>query len=136
MTPTESATRIQTLEGKLAAMTEERDFLQRELTIVRDEERVERVTSKLCLTRTEGKLLMALYARQGRCVTQGFLMDYLYGDRPGKDEPEQKIITVLVCKIRKKIGKEPEMIATHWGRGFTLTPAGVELVEKAATVTH
>ena len=47
-------------------------------------------------------------------------MAALYWD---KDEPgEEKIIDVLVCKIRKKLKPYGIDIKTHWGRGYYLPP--------------
>ena len=47
-------------------------------------------------------------------------MDRLYNDT---DEPDDKIIDVFVCKLRKKLsaaGVEGAEIATKWGKGFAL----------------
>jgi two-component system cell cycle response regulator CtrA len=47
-------------------------------------------------------------------------LDYLYG---GVDEPELKIIDVLVCKLRKKLAYATggqHYIETVWGRGYVL----------------
>ena len=46
------------------------------------------------------------------------IMAALYWD---KDEPgEEKIVDVLICKIRKKIKPYGIDIKTHWGRGYYL----------------
>ena len=47
-------------------------------------------------------------------------LGHLYG---GMDEPDQKIIDVFICKLRKKLmqasgGKD--YIETIWGRGYVL----------------
>jgi DNA-binding winged helix-turn-helix (wHTH) protein len=47
--------------------------------------------------------------------------------RPDKDETDEKIIDVIICKIRKKFIKQgPSELAgqikTIWGRGYYLTP--------------
>ena len=47
-------------------------------------------------------------------------LDYLYG---GMDEPEQKIIDVFICKLRKKLANASngkDYIETVWGRGYAL----------------
>ena len=41
-----------------------------------------------------------LSVRKGTALTKQMLLDHLYG---GRDEPEQKIIDVFVCKLRKKL---------------------------------
>ncbi len=56
--------------------------------------------------------------RAGRCVTKEMILDHCYG---GMDEPEQKIVDVFVCKLRKKLrdaGAPSDFIETVWGRGY------------------
>ncbi len=65
--------------------------------------------------------LMAL--RRGMTLTKENFLDHLYG---GMDEPEQKIIDVFICKLRKKIAAltgDERAIKTIWGRGYTLDDA-------------
>jgi hypothetical protein len=53
-------------------------------------------------------------------LTKETFLDHLYG---GMDEPEQKIIDVFICKLRKKIAAltgEHHNIETVWGRGYML----------------
>ena len=45
------------------------------------------------------------------------LLDHLYG---GFDEPEQKIIEVFICKLRKKLANAKDYLQTMWGRGYML----------------
>jgi two-component system, cell cycle response regulator CtrA len=72
------------------------------------------------LTRKEYEILELLSVRKGTALTKQMLLDHLYG---GRDEPEQKIIDVFVCKLRKKLiqatGGE-HYIETLWGRGYVL----------------
>ena len=65
-------------------------------------------------------ILELLSLRRGRTLTKEMFLDHLYG---GMDEPEQKIIDVFICKLRKKIAKLTEDydgIETVWGYGYTL----------------
>jgi two-component system cell cycle response regulator CtrA len=53
-------------------------------------------------------------------LTKETFLDHLYG---GMDEPEQKIIDVFICKLRKKIAAvsgDQTAIKTIWGRGYVL----------------
>ena len=72
------------------------------------------------LTRKEYEILELLSVRKGTALTKQMLLDHLYG---GRDQPEQKIIDVFVCKLRKKLvqatGGE-HYIETVWGRGYVL----------------
>ena len=72
------------------------------------------------LSRKEYEILELLSVRKGTALTKEMLLDHLYG---GSDEPEQKIIDVFVCKLRKKLvqatGGE-HYIETLWGRGYVL----------------
>jgi len=66
------------------------------------------------LTGKEYEMLELLALRQGQVVTKEAFMSHLYQER---DEPEIKIIDVLICKLRKKV---PGYIETVWGRGYVL----------------
>jgi DNA-binding winged helix-turn-helix (wHTH) protein len=72
------------------------------------------------LTPKEYEILELLSVRKGTALTKEMLLDHLYG---GKDEPEQKIIDVFVCKLRKKLVQATgggHYIETLWGRGYVL----------------
>ena len=68
------------------------------------------------------RLAMLLYARAGRIVAKGAIMDALYLDDP--DTPEVHIISVLIHRIRDSLGKDA--IVTQHGTGYGMTPEGVE----------
>ena len=72
------------------------------------------------LTDKEYSILELLSLRQGITVTKEMLLGHLYG---GKNEPEQKIIDVFVCYLRKKLAQATggeQYIETVWGRGYRL----------------
>jgi DNA-binding response OmpR family regulator len=72
------------------------------------------------LTRKEYSILALLSLRKGATLTKEIILDHLYG---GMDEPEQKIIDVFVCKLRKKLAQATggnHYIQTIWGRGYAL----------------
>jgi hypothetical protein len=53
-------------------------------------------------------------------ITKEMFLNQLYG---GMDEPEQKIIDVFICKLRKKLAEASggkNYIETVWGRGYAL----------------
>ena len=71
-------------------------------------------------TAKEYGILELLALRRGMTLTKENFLDHLYG---GMDEPEQKIIDVFICKLRKKIAAisgEQNAIRTIWGRGYVL----------------
>jgi len=74
----------------------------------------------LHLTGKEYGILELLSLRKGTALTKEMFLNHLYG---GRDEPELKIIDVLICKLRKKLvqatGGE-NYIETIWGRGYEL----------------
>ena len=90
------------------------------LTVNLDTRRVEVDGQPLRLTRKEYGVLELLSLRKGTTLTKEVFLNHLYG---GMDEPEQKIIDVFVCKLRKKLtattGGE-NYIETVWGRGYAL----------------
>ena len=59
-------------------------------------------------------------------------MNHLYG---GIDEPEPKIIDVLICKLRRKLvenGAEGLSVDKVWGQGYILREArDYQVLEKA-----
>jgi len=74
-------------------------------------------------TAKEYGILELLALRRGMTLTKENFLDHLYG---GMDEPEQKIIDVFICKLRKKIaalGGDEQPIKTIWGRGYVLADA-------------
>ncbi len=72
------------------------------------------------LTTREFQLLELLALRQGSTITKEMILNRMYG---GMDEPEQKIIDVFICKLRKKLAEASggkNYIETVWGRGYAL----------------
>ena len=70
-------------------------------------------------------MLELLCLHSGRVVSKETFLDHLYGEI---DEPEMKIIDVLICKLRKKIGREIQdaaLIETVWGRGYRVNAEAV-----------
>lgn len=69
------------------------------------------------LTGSEGAILGCLMAKP--VATKEMIYTALYGMRID-DPPEQKIIDVLICKIRPKLRPWKIEIETVWGRGYSL----------------
>jgi len=90
------------------------------LTINLNTHSVEVDGQPLHFTGKEYGILELLSLRKGTTLTKDSILNHLYG---GMDEPEQKIIDVFICKLRKKIdaatGGE-NYIQTIWGRGYAL----------------
>jgi two-component system cell cycle response regulator CtrA len=80
---------------------------------VRFRDRLIHVTGK------EYSTLELLVLRRGQFITKDMFLNHLYG---GMDEPDTKIIDVLVCKLRKKLttAGADGLIGTVWGRGYVL----------------
>ena len=91
-----------------------------DLTLKLDQKRAEMGRRDVGLTTKEYRMLELLAMRQGTPITKEMFLSHLYG---GMDEPDQKIIDVFICKLRKKLmqasgGKD--YIETIWGRGYVL----------------
>jgi two-component system, cell cycle response regulator CtrA len=72
------------------------------------------------LTPREYSVLELLSLRKGTILTKEVFLNYLYG---GRDEPESKIVDVLVCHLRKKLAQATgghHYIETQWGHGYVL----------------
>jgi two-component system cell cycle response regulator CtrA len=75
---------------------------------------------KVHLTNKEYQMLELLSLRKGTTLTKETFLNHLYG---GMDEPEQKIIDVFICKLRKKLADASngkDYFETVWGRGYML----------------
>lgn len=72
------------------------------------------------LTDQEQRLLRILGERKNLPVNKDVVTSALY--RTEADEPDTKIVDVLVCRIRRKLREAGASghIATHWGKGYSL----------------
>lgn len=80
----------------------------------------------LNVTPKEYGILELLSLRKGKTLTKEMFLDHLYG---GMDEPEQKIVDVFICKLRKKIAAltgDDNGIQTVWGQGYVLREPGAQ----------
>jgi two-component system, cell cycle response regulator CtrA len=76
------------------------------------------------MTLKEYQMLELFSLRKGMTLTKEMFLNHLYG---GVDEPEQKIIDVFICKLRKKIAiasNGKNYFETVWGRGYRLREPG------------
>ena len=89
----------------------------------------------LHLTPKEYAILELLSLRKGTIVTRGMVLNHLYG---GMDEPQPKIVDILVCTLRKKIVRATggsDYIETVRGCGYVLRePATMPIAVAAPTV--
>jgi two-component system cell cycle response regulator CtrA len=70
------------------------------------------------LTGKEGLLLSLLVGRE--LVSKDYAIQAMYALNHDDDIPDQKIVDVFVCKIRKKLTPFGVTIHTVWGKGYTL----------------
>ncbi|MGS4915699.1 response regulator transcription factor CtrA [Mameliella alba] len=85
-----------------------------------DAKTVEVAGKPVHLTGKEYQMLELLSLRKGTTLTKEMFLNHLYG---GMDEPELKIIDVVICKLRKKLSEatgDDNYIETVWGRGYVL----------------
>ena len=86
------------------------------------------------LTGKEYEILELLSLRKGTTATKEMFLNHLYG---GINEPEQKIIDVFVCKLRKKLAQATgghNYIETVWGRGYVLRDPVIQPAINAAEI--
>ncbi len=74
------------------------------------------------LTPMESRIVRALEQAGGRTLGKDVLMNALYFDRHGKDEPEDKIVPVFLCHIGKKRPDIGSRILNSYGIGWCLVP--------------
>jgi two-component system cell cycle response regulator CtrA len=90
------------------------------LTVNLDAKTVEVDGTRVHLTGKEYQMLELLSLRKGMTLTKEIFLNSLYD---GMDEPENKIIDVFICKLRKKLAvacNGEHCIETVWGRGYML----------------
>ncbi len=73
------------------------------------------------LTEKEFFLLEYLESRHEETASREEILAYLYG----ANQPDQKILDVFICKIRRKLRLlgAPGAIETVWGRGYRFNAA-------------
>jgi DNA-binding winged helix-turn-helix (wHTH) protein len=73
-------------------------------------------------TGKEKAILQALKLRRGKVCTLQMFAAEMYPGKIGRNLPGQKIMDVMINRIRKKLCKfeSPDSIDTVWGRGFRL----------------
>ena len=76
------------------------------------------------LTTTERRLLVLL--SDGRLHSKDQLFEAMYPVEA--DAPEEKIIDVFVCKLRRKLDPLEIFIETHWSRGYRLSAEGLAIL--------
>jgi two-component system, cell cycle response regulator CtrA len=106
-----------------------RGFIRRELTVgelsLDLEARQARVFGRsLNLTGKEFAVLELLTLRRRSVVRKDAMLSQLYSI--DEAEPDQKIIDVFICKLRKKLAAvgAPHLISTVWGVGYRLEELG------------
>jgi two-component system cell cycle response regulator CtrA len=74
------------------------------------------------------RLMVGLLVRRGRVLRSQF-MTLLYAERPDH-EPCDKIVDVLICKIRKKLKPHGIQIKTIWGAGYEMPQESKEIFKR------
>ena len=91
-----------------------------DLTVNLETKTVEVNGVQVHLTDKEYQMLELLSLRKGTTLTKETFLNHLYG---GMHEPEQKIVDVFICKLRKKLADASngkDYFETVWGRGYML----------------
>ena len=83
------------------------------------------------LTANEANLVLMLRAANGRPVSKDFLLESRprQMDRKPDLDDELKMISVLIWKVRQRMGRDT--VVTHWGHGYALSKSGMALVDEA-----
>jgi two-component system, cell cycle response regulator CtrA len=105
-----------------------------DLSVKLDQKRAEMGGRDVGLTTKEYQMLELLAMRQGSPITKEMFLNHLYG---GMNEPEQKIIDVFICKLRRKLMQASggsDYIETIWGRGYVLRDPELRATSRARAV--
>ena len=84
----------------------------------------------LKLTKTEARILRTIFERPGTVCTPRMIAAGIYPGKNAHNLPEQKIIDVYICGIRKKLrtSELPDPITNVWGRGYRFGEAKPAIV--------
>lgn len=77
------------------------------------------------LTRRQTQTLAGVIKVYPRAARKEFLMDYVYGNEPEIDAPDDRIIDVYICRIRKILKPFGYGIEGVWGIGYKFTDKDV-----------
>jgi len=72
------------------------------------------------LTPNERNLFALLYARLGRAVSRGALLDAASYHHGWDREPQPKVVDVYICHLREKLKGYGLRIETVWGQGYKM----------------
>lgn len=125
--------RIRELEDEVSYLTEQLVQMRAMIADIRETHGWFDFVTKYQLTKQEERTLRAIYRHKDvaykEAVYVAMYSDNRYG--PEREWADQKVVDVVVCKLRKKL--PPNSIVTLWGRGYRLTPEGrkwlTELIE-------
>lgn len=106
--------RIGELETEIA-------YLRDVLGIVQTASHLTTLRRQWGLTKTEARVVLALYRRSPGALTKDALLSILYSERPN-DEPIGNVISVYICKIRAKFPEH--WVCTSWSVGYFLSDDG------------
>lgn len=79
------------------------------------------------LTKTEARIVATLFKQKGEVVTKEQLFYTLCYDK--LEQPEIKIVDVMVCKTRKKLEPYGLRIETVWSRGYLLDAPSIDILK-------
>lgn len=124
--------RVAELEAKIEDMKSDKQQLTRDLRLYSDTAAEQILQARYGLTRLQACYLNLLYLQRGKPLAHAPAIAAMYRDFV--DPPEEKIITVLVCKIRKRLDPEkrgdPPPIGTIHGGGYYLAGPYVRALDK------
>ena len=101
--------------------------LRREVEALRDALEAMRGALELAKLTYSERMLLGLLMRRHR-VTKDQMMTMLYADRPD-EEPDSKILDVMICKMRKKLSPHGVEIRTIHGAGYELPSTSREKIK-------
>jgi len=115
-----------------AALREENDALREEIRQLKEALAPTAILSRAWrLSKMEERLLRAIRAVGPNLLHHERAMLILYG--MWEDMPEQKILDVMICHIRRKLmhAQAQIRIETVWGRGWRMTPESCAMFDAA-----
>lgn len=124
--------RIAELEKSVEQLAYEVDYWKREACQLVEADTIDAIQVQFNLTATEATICAGLYQRREKLLASSTLEGLL--DEERGCALESNIVSVMICKIRSKLGDTA--IETVRGRGYRLSPATLALFDRKLTTAE
>ena len=102
-------------------------WLEAELGVQTNQTQIRVMCSTFAMTQTEAWYALVLWKAKGRTVDRFWLLDNRPTLERNEDGDHLNVLRVYMSKLRTLLGP---YVKSDWGKGYFLTPEGIELIDK------